>query len=131
MKTNSTPIFFHDEEHYIAHKGNAKELEIWFEHLLYIHKEIKFLEELCQRFISLAHANSLKIELNRRLVENEKILRKLEKYNQSRSKIKECEDMECDRLFIYEHENCRISYQRYVRLYRKVKEGIFNLIAFT
>ncbi len=127
MNDKSQAIFLHDDEHNISHKRNTKELEHWIGHLIFIMKEIDYLHKLC-KVNKGKESYLLKIELDRRKRQNKQLISTLEKYSKSRDLLHECDDMECDRLFIHHHEIYRSKYYQFIAEYREVKQKLFNLI---
>ncbi|MEO2060505.1 MAG: hypothetical protein ABGW76_10545 [Mesonia sp.] len=121
-------ILLHDNEHLVSHKRNNKELENWITHLLFIEKEIRYLKKLCKKNHIEKDYYSFKLELERKELENNKLVSTLKKYNNNLSMWNECEDIACDRLFILEHELYRAKYDRFTATYRNKKELLFNLI---
>jgi hypothetical protein len=128
MNSESKSIFLHDDEHLVSHKRNNKELENWITHLLFIEKEIRYLKKLCKKNHIEKDYYSLKLELERKELENNKLVSTLKKYNNNLSMWNECDDIACDRLFILEHELYRAKYDRFTATYRNKKELLFNLI---
>ncbi|MBW2963013.1 hypothetical protein [Mesonia aestuariivivens] len=128
MHKEFNPIFSHDDEHVISHKKNSNELDHWMAHLLFIVKEMNYLKKLSEKELTGKEYYFLKLELERKKIENNKLITTLEKYIKSRSILNECDDMECDRLFIYEHEIYRKKYDRFISTYRTTKEMLFNLL---
>jgi hypothetical protein len=128
MKNTATEIFQHDNKLDVAHKINNIELENWISHLKYMKSELKNLlvfystyendsaiskEQLMQRF-----------EIRR--VDNKVLLSTLLDYKNKRVQLAECEDMQCDMVFIKEHESFRRMYLYHVDKYRKLKSQFFN-----
>ncbi|MDR6302264.1 hypothetical protein [Mesonia maritima] len=127
MNDKSQAIFLHEDEHSISHKRNTKELEHWISHLIFIAKEIDYLHKLCKAD-KRKECYFLEIELDRKKNRNKQLLSTLVKYSKSRDLLNECDDMQCDRLFIHHHEIYRSKYFRFISEYRAVKEKLFNLI---
>ena len=63
---------------------------------------------------------------NKKQNENDVLLKALLQYNGNRSKIIECEDTECDMVYISEHESYRRSYIYHLDKYRRLKDDFFN-----
>ena len=127
MNDKSQAIFLHDDEHNISHKRNTNELEHWVSHLIFIQKEINYLHKLCKAYKGKEYY-FLTIELDRKKIQNKQLILTLNKYSKSRDLLNECDDMECDRLFIHHHEIYRSKYFRFISEYREVKEKLFHLI---
>ena len=60
--------------------------------------------------------------------ENDHLLDAFSNYMLSREKITECEDTECDMIFITEHESYRRSYLYYLDKYRRLKNEFFSKV---
>jgi len=128
MKTLNIEIYDHDSEVEVAHKINTMELHNWMSHLTYIHKELNNLLEFyrsqtVEKRIALENINQA-FEIKQ--VDNEVILRHLHQFKESRSRVAECEDMQCDMSFIQEHEKCRRMYLYHIEKYRKIKDSFFK-----
>lgn len=128
MKTLNIEIFDHDSEVEVAHKINTMELHNWMSHLTYIHKELNNLLEFYR-----SQTVEKRIELEKiyeafeiKQVDNGVILRHLLEFKESRNKVSECEDMQCDMSFIQEHEKCRRMYLYHIEKYRKIKDLFFK-----
>lgn len=128
MNTSKQSIFIHDDEQSISHKSNAHELANWITHLQFIHHEIEVLKKLCKKNEIAKEYYSLKLELNKKIAENQQLYKSLAQYRKGRQLINECEDIHCDWLFIQDHEAYRNHYNLFIIAYRNVKNKIFNLI---
>jgi hypothetical protein len=60
--------------------------------------------------------------------ENDTLLNALRKYMSSRRDIVECEDTQCDMIFITEHESYRRNYLYHVDKYRRLKDDFFTKV---
>lgn len=129
MTTLNTEIFNHDTNVDVTHKINSMELDNWINHIKYIKKELVNLIAIC--------SNDLKNELGddtvterfqKKKIENETLLNALQKYSNSRSNIIECEDTQCDMVYITEHESYRRSYLYHLDKYRRLKDEFFNKV---
>lgn len=129
MKTQTVEIFNHDSDLDVTHKINSMELDNWINHLKYVSKELVNLVNLCEEGLSikLEDDNVLK-RFQKKKKENETLLNALQKYSASRSGIAECEDTQCDIVFITEHETYRRSYLYHLDKYRRLKDEFFNRI---
>jgi len=128
MKNNTETIFLHDEEHIISYKRNAKELNIWIEHLDYIDNEIDYLQKLSEQKNPNPEKAYLINKLEKKRAENESILKEIIKYSENHYLINECDDIECDYLFIHKHESYRERYDHFVKSYRTIKNEVFHLM---
>lgn len=129
MKPLNTEIYNHDTDVDVTHKINTIELENWINHLKYIKKELTNFIGLCSNDLSdkLEDENTI-LKFQKKDIENESLLNALRKYMNSRSDIVECEDSQCDMVFITEHESYRRSYLYHLDKYRRIKDEFFNKV---
>lgn len=127
MKNQISDIYTHDNELDVAHKINNIELENWINHLNYIKSELNNLLVFynSQENEQAASKESLVQRFEIRRVDNEVLLRSFNSYKNKREQLAECEDIECDMVFIKEHESYRRMYLFHVDKYRKLKDLFF------
>ncbi len=129
MNNSNTTIFTHDNEIDVTHKINTIELDNWINHLKYIKKELQNLIGLYSGDVKKGfNSISKTIKFEKKNAENENLLSALQRYQLSRQEIIECEDMQCDMVFITEHESYRHSYLYHLDKYRRLKDEFFNEI---
>lgn len=129
MTTLNTQIFHHDGNVDITHKINTMELDNWINHLEYINKELINLISICTKdFKNKLNDESVQERFIKKKIENETLLKALQKYRNSRAHIVECEDTQCDMVYITEHESYRRSYLYHLDKYRRLKDEFFNKI---
>jgi hypothetical protein len=129
MKAQNIEIFSHDSDVDISHKINTMELDNWINHLKYIKKEIVNLINIYREKLSVKIYNDSVLErLLKKEVENDTLLNALSKYAMVRSNLKECEDIECDMVYITEHESYRRTYLYHIDKYRKLKDDFYNIV---
>lgn len=129
METLKNDIYDHDSDLDITHKINTMELDNWINHLKYILKELNNLIGICNQ--ELNHKlddNSVVERFEKKKKENDTLLSALLKYRSSRSNIIECEDTQCDMVYITEHESYRRSYLYHLDKYRRLKDEFFNKV---
>ncbi|RED47042.1 hypothetical protein DFQ10_101821 [Winogradskyella eximia] len=127
MTTENNEIFHHDTDIDVTHKINSVELNNWMSHLKYIKKELVNLIGLCTNELNGKLDDAEVIErFNKKKSENEILLDALVKYSNSRIDIAECEDTQCDMVYIKEHESYRRSYLYHLDKYRRLKDEFFN-----
>lgn len=129
MKTTQIDIYNHDTDIDVTHKINSIELDNWINHLKYIKKELANLiglygEDLNKKI----DAENVLLGLQKKDVENDNLLNALHKYMSSREDIIECEDTQCDMVYITEHESYRRSYLYHLDKYRRLKDEFFSKI---
>lgn len=127
METTNIEIYAHDNEVDMTHKINTMELDNWINHLIYIKKELNNLVNIGDLDMNdrLVDSNILQ-RLQKKGLENEALLEALQRYAGSRTNIAECDDVQCDMVFIKEHESYRRSYLYHLNKYRKLKDEFFN-----
>ena len=129
MTTLKNDIFNHDTDVDITHKINTMELDNWINHLKYIKKELVNLIGICNTELNdKLDDNNVVERFEKKQNENDTLLNALLKYDNSRSNIIECEDTECDMVYITEHESYRRSYLYHLDKYRRLKDEFFNKV---
>lgn len=129
MKTENIEIFNHDANVDVTHKVNTMELDNWINHLKYMDKELLNLINICKNeLIDKLDDNSVVTRFEKKAIENEALLNALINYSNSRLNIVECEDTECDMVYITEHESYRRSYLYHLDKYRRLKDEFFNKV---
>lgn len=129
MEARNIEIFDHDTDVDVTHKINTIELDNWINHLKYITKELVNLVNLCTEGLSMKlEDGSVLARLQKKKQENETLLNALQKYSVSRLDIIECEDTQCDMVYISEHESYRRSYLYHLDKYRRLKDEFFNKV---
>ncbi|WP_299246972.1 hypothetical protein [uncultured Lacinutrix sp.] len=129
MKTENLEIFNHDTNVDVTHKVNTMELDNWINHLKYIKKELTNLINVCKNELNdKLDDNSVVVRFEKKQVENEILFNALNKYSNSRLNIVECEDTDCDMVYITEHESYRRSYLYHLDKYRRLKDEFFSKV---
>lgn len=129
MTTLNTEIYNHDTNVDVTHKINTMELDNWINHLKYIKKELTNLIGISSQDLKNKLEDETVVErFQKKEVENEALLNALRKYSNSRANIVECEDTQCDMVYITEHETYRRSYLYHLDKYRKLKDEFFNKV---
>ena len=129
MKTLHTEIYHHDTDVDVTHKINAIELDNWINHLKYIKKELNNLIGLyAEDLRTKMDDQSVLQKFQKKDVENDNLLNAFHKYKNSRKNIVECEDTQCDMVFITEHESYRRSYLYHLDKYRRLKDEFFDKV---
>ncbi|WP_431134617.1 hypothetical protein [Psychroserpens mesophilus] len=127
MTTLNTEIFSHDTEVDVTHKINTMELDNWINHLKYIKKELTNLIGICNKNLNYKlDDDSVSDRFKKKEIENDTLLNALHNYANSRTHIVECEDTQCDMVYINEHESYRRSYLYHLDKYRRLKDEFFN-----
>ncbi|MDG5491189.1 hypothetical protein [Psychroserpens sp. SPM9] len=129
MTTLNTEIYNHDSNVDVTHKINTMELDNWINHLRYIKKELINLVGVCSEDLKDKLDDDHVLErFQKKEIENETLLNALLKYANSRSNIAECEDTQCDMIYITEHESYRRSYLYHLDKYRRLKDEFFSKV---
>lgn len=125
----NTEIFKNDTDVDMTHKINTMELDNWINHLKYIKKELVNLLNICTDGLHEKLEDDSVVErFQKKKGENEKLLEALIKYSHSRTDIIECEDTQCDMVYITEHESYRRTYLYHLDKYRKLKDEFFGKV---
>jgi hypothetical protein len=130
MKNQITDIYAHDNELDVAHKINNIELDNWISHLNYVKSELNNLLVFYNSHET-EHTESKESLVERfeiRRVDNNVLLKSFSNYKNKREQLAECENIECDMIFIKEHESYRRMYLFHIDKYRKLKDRFFNEI---
>jgi len=129
MKMKNMEIFNHDSYIDVTHKVNSIELDNWINHLKYVEGELINLVNLCKEGLSINLGNETILErFQKKMEENEILMNALQKYSISRLNIIECEDTQCDMVYITEHETYRRSYVYHLDKYGRLKDEFFDKI---
>lgn len=128
MKVQQVEIYDHDSDVDITHKINTTELDNWISHIKYIDKELDSLSGIYKAIASEHDKDTVLEKLLKKQAENEVLLNALNKYVLVRSNLIECEDMQCDMVYITEHESYRRSYLYHIDKYRRSKTELFGVI---
>ncbi|GGX06591.1 hypothetical protein [Aquimarina muelleri] len=129
MEAITTQIYNHDTDIDVTHKINTIELDNWINHLKYIKNELANLIGLCGDDLSnKLDTENVLLKFQKKEDENDNLLNALHKYMSSRRNIVECEDTECDMIFITEHESYRRSYLYHLDKYRRLKDEFFSKV---
>ncbi|WP_178989291.1 hypothetical protein [Winogradskyella schleiferi] len=129
METLNIDIFDHDTSIDVTHKINTMELDNWINHLKYIKKELNNLIGICNKGLkNNLEDHDIVERFDKKQTENETLLKALLKYANSRMDIAECEDTQCDMIYIAEHESYRRSYLYHLDKYRRLKDAFFNKV---
>ena len=123
MKNQNTGLFHHENDVDVTHKINTMELDSWINHLKYIKKKLTNLINICNEGLKKKlKDDSVITRFQKKEVENEVLLNALIKYANSRSNIIECEDIQCDMVYITEHESYRRCYLYHLDKYNRLKD---------
>ncbi len=129
MEAIQTEIYNHDSDLDVTHKINSIELDNWINHLKYIKKELNNLIGLYgEDLSSKLDDESILQKFQKKDTENDLLLKALNKYMASRDDIRECEDTQCDMIYITEHETYRRSYLYHLDKYRRLKDDFFSKV---
>ena len=129
MTTLKNKIFDHDTDVDITHKINTMELDNWINHLKYIKKELVNLIAIYNKELNdKLDGDGVVERFEKKQNENNILLNALMEYHNTRANIIECEDTECDMVYITEHESYRRSYLYHLDKYRRLKDEFFNKI---
>lgn len=128
MKAEHLKIYDHDSDVDITHKINTTELDNWINHIKYIQTELNNLIAIYRAISQNAEADGVLNKLSKKQIENRTLLTALNKYVLLLSNLIECDDMQCDMVYITEHESYRRSYLYHIDKYRRLKDEVFGAI---
>lgn len=129
MKNSVIEIYRHDSEIQLTHKINSLELNGWIGSLKLIKKELQHLREIWTGEISRrSNCTEFIDKIERKMTENELVLKALLQYENGRKTVFECDNVQCDMAFINDHEMYRKSYSYHLEKYWKVKEEFYNRV---
>ncbi|MCL5128420.1 hypothetical protein [Algibacter sp. L4_22] len=128
MKAQYLEIYDHDSDVDISHKANTTELDNWICHINYIEKELVNLSGIYKVITPKLEDDSILNKLFKKQAENETLLNALNKYVLVRSNLIECDDMQCDMVYITEHESYRRSYLYHIDKYRRLKSELYSIM---
>jgi hypothetical protein len=128
MKVEQVEIYDHDSDVDIMHKINTTELNHWISHIKYIEKELESLSAIYKAISPNIEVDTVLYKLLQKQSENETLLNALNKYVLVRSNLIECDDMQCDMVYITEHESYRRTYLYHIDKYRRLKTEFFGVV---
>ena len=128
MKTEHLEIYDHDSDVDMTHKINTTELDNWISHIKYIQKELDNLTGIYKAISQTLEEDGVLNKLSKKEAENQILLNALNKYVLLRSNLIECDDMQCDMVYITEHESYRRSYLYHIDKYRRLKDEVYSVI---
>jgi len=122
-------IYNHDDDIDVTHKINTIELDNWINHLQFIKKEVRNLIKMgITRQEVKQHNEDVLQRLRKKEKENDTLLNALSKYAFNRPKIAECDNIQCDMVFISEHEKYRRNYLYHLDKYKRLKNEFLESV---
>ncbi|MDD7886775.1 hypothetical protein [Flavivirga sp. 57AJ16] len=129
MKTLNTEILNHDNDVDILHKYNSIELKGWVNQLQYIDKEVdKLLNLYAQSIQNEEIPESVLTLFSKRKEANKQLYNTVLKYANTYNKVVECDDIQCDIVFLGEYERLRKSYQYHLDKYQRLKDNLYDRV---
>ncbi len=129
MERLQTEIYEHDTDVDITHKLNSIELHNWIDHLEYIRREVDSFLALCgEGFKERTEGDKVFKEFQKKEAENDELIALLNNYLHARSEIAECEDTQCDMVYVRKHEAFRRNYLDHLEKYRGLKDEFFTSV---
>ncbi|WP_158974537.1 hypothetical protein [Cellulophaga sp. L1A9] len=104
-------------------KKDKAEIENWIAHLEFINSELEYFTEIEQKILKENSINQLIQTLKRGNTLKLGILYRCES---NMSKIKECDNMQCDAYYLNNHEKNRASYMEHMKLCNALKIKIYD-----
>lgn len=106
----------------ITHKKNTLELNNWIHNLKSIKKELINLANICNKNLTdKQNYDIIHKRFKKKEKENEALLKVLQNYAVARTNIAECEDIQCDMVYITEHKSYKQNYLYHLDKYKKFK----------
>lgn len=126
METVNININSYDKDLDVSHKLNTTEISNWLKHLKFTKEELKGLIKLCSKDLkNKLYDEKILSEFEKKNQENDNFISALNHYKSTREHIAECEDLDCDMVYIKEHEAYRKSYHYHLDKYRKLKDHFY------
>ncbi|AXP79355.1 hypothetical protein CJ739_255 [Mariniflexile rhizosphaerae] len=109
------------------HKYNFIELKSWVNQLQYIDSEVDKLLNLYEQSIYIDEIPKRTLMLfSKRKATNKQLLDTVLTYSTTYKKVLECDDLQCDMVFLDEYERLRKSYQYHLGKYQKLKDSLYD-----
>lgn len=120
-------IHEHDSDIDIIHKYNSFELKSWINQLAYIETEIDNLLKLCNKATS-NHIliNELSPLFSKLKSQNNNLYNLIFSYSKAYINVAECNDIQCDMVYLNEYERFRKNYQSHLNSYQKLKDDLYS-----
>ncbi|MFW2377289.1 hypothetical protein [Cellulophaga baltica] len=112
-----------ESDHLIFLKKDKAEIENWIEQLEFINTELEYFTEIEHKILKDNTINQLIQTLKRGNTLKLGILYRCES---NMSKMKECDNMQCDAYYLNNHEKNRVSYLEHMKLCYALKTKIYD-----
>ncbi|QXP50654.1 hypothetical protein H0I25_04285 [Cellulophaga sp. HaHa_2_95] len=112
-----------ESDHLIFLRKDKAEIENWIEQLEFINTELEYFTEIEHKILKDNAINQLIQTLKRGNTLKLGILYRCES---NMSKMKECDNMQCDAYYLNNHEKNRVSYIEHMKLCYTLKTKIYD-----
>lgn len=118
----------HDSDVDVLHKYNFIELKGWVNQLQYIDSEV---DKLLNLYAQSVHTEELPervlLLFSKRKEANRQLLETVLSYSTTYKKVMDCDDLECDMVFLDEYERLRKTYQYHLGKYQRLKDSLYDM----
>lgn len=120
-------VLNHDSDVDILHKYNFIELKGWVNQLQYIDNEVDKLLHLYAKSISNNEVpKSILALFSKRKKANRQLLDTILAYGTTYKKVSECDDIQCDMMYLRKYEQLRKSFLYHIEKYQKLKNTLYD-----
>ncbi|GGG87858.1 hypothetical protein GCM10011416_00080 [Polaribacter pacificus] len=115
----------HDSEIVIIQKRSFKELDIWISDINFSIEECDYLAKIASNKLK---DSALRDEFLDMIHQSMDLLSNLQSFRNATENLSECTDLECDLVFLNEHEEIRLLYLNHLKKYRSLKKKAFTVL---
>ncbi len=120
-------VYEHDSDLEVVHKYNSIELKGWINQLLYIDTEVDNLLKLYQKTTNNSIIpDEIQKHFSKRKMQNNQLYDTILSYSKTYMNVVECNDIQCDMVYLNEYERLRRSYQYHLNRYQKLKDDLYK-----
>lgn len=120
-------IYNHDSDVDVLHKYNFIELKGWANQLQYIDSEVdKLLNLYAQSIYDNEIPKNILSLFSKRKEANKQLLETVLSYGNTYTNVTECDDIQCDMVYLREYEQLRKSFQYHLEKYQKLKNTLYD-----
>lgn len=117
----------HDSDVDVLHKYNVIELKGWINQLQYIDSEI---DKLLKLYAQSIHNNEIPKNIltlfSKRKDANKQLLETVLSYCNTYKNVTECDDIQCDMVYLRKYEQLRKSFQYHLEKYQRLKNTLYD-----
>lgn len=117
----------HDSDIDVLHKYNVIELKGWINQLQYIDSEIdKLLKLYAQSIQDNEIPKNILTLFSKRKEANKQLLETVLSYCNTYKNVTECDDIQCDMVYLRKYEQLRKSFQYHLEKYQRLKNTLYD-----